>query len=48
MIDGSNRGILAMEKILKHNPEAGEQSVRLAKQLIDFEEKSVRMLKDYL
>lgn len=48
MINESNRGMLAMEKILKYNPEAGEQSVRLAKQLIDFEEKNIRCLKDYL
>lgn len=48
MINGSNRGMLEMEKILKHNQEAGEQSVRLAKQLIDFEERNIRRLKDYL
>ena len=48
MIKGSNNGILEMSKILKHNQEAGEKPVALAKQLIDFEEKSIGLLKDYL
>lgn len=48
MIKGSNNGILEMEKILKHNGEAGERSTLLAKQLIQFEEKSVAQLKAYL
>lgn len=48
MIKGSNNGILEMEKILHHNQEAGETPVALAKQLIDFEEKNVERLKDYL
>lgn len=48
MIKGSNNGILEMEKVLKHNEEAGERSTMLAKQLIDFEEKNVTRLKDYL
>ncbi len=48
MIKGSNNGILEMEKVLKHNEEAGERSTMLAKQLIDFEEKNVAKLKDYL
>ncbi len=48
MIKGSNNGILEMEKILKHNGEAGERSTMLAKQLIQFEEKSVAQLKAYL
>ncbi len=48
MIKGSNMGVLEMEKILHHNPGAGERSTSLAKQLIDFEEKNVKRLKDYL
>lgn len=48
MIKGSNNGILEMEKVLHHNEEAGEHPVTLAKQLIDFEEKNVKRLKDYL
>ncbi|MGN1145764.1 MAG: hypothetical protein ACI4R5_04880 [Acetatifactor sp.] len=48
MIKGSNNGILEMEKILKHNEEAGEHSTMLAKQLIDFEERNIERLKSYL
>ena len=48
MIKGSNNGILEMEKILNHNQEAGEKSLGLAKQLIEFEEKNVQRLKKYL
>lgn len=48
MIKGSNNGILEMEKILKHNEDAGEEPVSLAKQLIDFEQKNVTRLKEYL
>lgn len=48
MIKGSNMGVLEMEKTLNHNTEAGERSLLLAKQLIDFEEKNIKRLKDYL
>ncbi len=48
MIKNSNNGILEMEKALKHNENAGERPTALARQLIDFEEKSVRLLKNYL
>ncbi len=48
IIKGSNTGVLQMEKILNHNPEAGEPSTRLAKEFIEFEEKNIRRLKDYL
>jgi len=48
MIKGSNMGVLEMEKVLKHNLEAGESSTMLAKQFLDFEEKNVKRLKDYL
>ena len=48
MIKGSNMGVLEMEKILNHNEEAGEQSVGLARRLIDFEEKNVQRLIKYL
>lgn len=48
MIKGSNSGIIEMEKILNHNGDAGEKSIDLAKQLIDFEEKNVARLKKYL
>ena len=48
MIRENNNGILEMEKALKHNETAGEGSVTLAKQLIDFEEKNIQNLKRYL
>lgn len=48
MIKGSNNGILEMEKVLRHNENAGERPTALAKQLIDFEESNIRRLKDYL
>lgn len=48
IIKGSNNGVLEMEKILHHNKEAGEKSTLLARQLIDFEEKNVKQLKNYL
>lgn len=48
MIKGSSNGIVEMEKILNHNENAGEKTVALAKQLIDFEEKNIARLKHYL
>ncbi len=48
MIKENNNGILEMEKVLKHNENAGERPVALAKQLIDFEEKNIACLKEYL
>ncbi len=48
MIQGSNSGILEMNKVLNHNEEAGDKPTALAKQLIDFEEKNIERLKKYL
>lgn len=48
MIKGSNNNILETEKVLKHNGKAGERPVALAKQLIEYEQKSIQRLKDYL
>ena len=48
MIKGSNEGILEMEKVLKHNENAGERPAALAKQLIELEERNIARLKDYL
>lgn len=48
LIKENNNGIIEMEKVLKANGEAGEKPTALAKQLIEFEEKSVRSLKEYL
>lgn len=48
MIQGSNRGITSMWKSLKHNGLATDDTVELAKELMDFEEKSIERLKEYL
>lgn len=48
MIRGSNNGIVEMEKALKHNEEAGEKTVSLARELIALEERNIAKLKDYL
>ena len=48
MIKGSTNGIIEMEKVLKHNEEAGERPTALAKKLIELEEKNVERLKQYL
>lgn len=48
MIQGSNRGITSMWKSLKHNGMARDDTVELAKELMDFEEKSIERMKEYL
>lgn len=48
MIQGSNRGLTNMYKAVKHNSLAAERSVELARELMDFEEKSIEQMKDYL
>lgn len=48
MIQGSNRGITQMCKVLNHNPQAAAMSMELAKELMDFEEKNIHILKKYL
>ena len=48
LIQGSNRGITDMYKILNHCPNAEAHSVEMAKELMDFEEKNVMRLRHYL
>jgi len=48
LIKENNNGIIEMEKVLKANGAAGEKPTALARQLIAFEEKNVRSLKEYL
>lgn len=48
MIQGSNRGITSMWKTMKHNPLATDGAVELAQELVDFEEKNIERLKEYL
>lgn len=48
MIKGSTNGIIEMEKVLKHNEEAGERPMNLARKMIELEERNVERLKQYL
>lgn len=48
VIQGSNRGITDMCKSLNQNKLAEQNSVELAKELMDFEEKNIERLKSYL
>lgn len=48
MIKGNNNGIIELEKVLKHNENAGSLPVKLARELIHFEEKNVTSLKKFL
>ena len=48
MIQGSSRGITSMWKALKHNTLATDDAVELAQELVDFEEKNIDRLKEYL
>ena len=48
MIRENNNGILELEKVLRHNENAGERPVSLAQQLIRLEEKNIKNLKQYL
>lgn len=48
MIQGTNRGITKMCRVLNHNPLKQSMAVEMAKELVDFEEKNIRILKKYL
>lgn len=48
MIQGSNRGLTDMWKTLNHYENAGNVSMEIAKELMDFEEKNIERLKKYL
>lgn len=48
MIQGSSRGLTNMYKSIKHNTLAQDTSVELARELMDFEEKSIEQLRGYL
>lgn len=48
MIKENNNGIIGLEKVLKHNENAGVLPTKLAKQLIHFEETNVADLKKFL
>lgn len=48
MIQGSNRGLTSMWKAMNHYENAGNLSLEVAKELMDFEEKNIERLKQYL
>lgn len=48
MIQGSNRGLTSMWKAVNHHENAGNISMEIAKELMDFEEKNIERLKQYL
>ncbi len=48
MIKERNNGGLELERVLKHNDEAGEKPRMLAKELLDYDRRSIETLKDYL
>lgn len=48
LIQGSNRGLTSMWKAINHHERAGDTSMEVAKELMDFEEKNIERLKQYL
>ena len=48
MIEGSNRGMTNLYKAVKHNRLAQDMSMELAQELMDFEEKNIELMKEYL
>lgn len=48
MIRERNNGVLEMEKVLKHNEEAGDKPRSLAQELMDFDQRNITTLKNYL
>lgn len=48
MIQGSSRGITNMWKSINHHQNSGNTSMEVAKELVDFEEKSIGRLKKFL
>ncbi len=48
LIQGSNRGLTSMWKSVNHHEKAGDVSMEIAKELMDFVEKNIERLKQYL
>ncbi len=48
IIKERNQGVIALEKVLKHNDEAGESPKALANEFMEFQRESIQALKDYL
>lgn len=47
-IQGSSKGLTSMYKTVKHNALAQDMSVELAKELMEFEERNIEQMKEYL
>ncbi|MBQ6805978.1 MAG: hypothetical protein IJO97_00930 [Lachnospiraceae bacterium] len=48
MIQNSYKGMTDIYKSVKHHTQAGDKSVELAQELMDFEQKNIDILKEYL
>lgn len=48
MIRERNEGRVQLEKVLRHNEEAGEKPRALARKFMEFQQKSIKTLEDYL
>jgi hypothetical protein len=48
MIQGSSRGLTNMWKSINHHQNSGNTSMEVAKELMDFETKSIERLKKFL
>ena len=48
MIRERNEGRVQLERVLRNNEEAGEKPRALARQLMEFQQKSIKNLQDYL
>ncbi len=48
MIRERNEGRVQLEKVLRHNEDAGEKPQALAKEFMEFQQKSIKALEDYL
>lgn len=48
MIEGSTMGVVTLQRQLNIHPDAGGEAKRMAKELLQFEEKSIEGLKPYL
>lgn len=48
MILGNSKGMIQMYKTLSRNEDAGQYAMEMAKEFVDFEEKNIERLREYL
>lgn len=48
LIENSTKGILEMEKTIRHHPGAGEESKQLARKMLELQERGTAEFKEYL